>query len=93
MAGAETYRGEVTALEEGPPPIGEERGHKMQELLTRSLVHGEWRGEAVTDYATFVLGFAVEALADLTETEARTVYGAAKLLAPGELRLARAAPD
>ncbi|WP_407569874.1 Rad52/Rad22 family DNA repair protein [Deinococcus altitudinis] len=93
VAGAEPYRGEVTAPQEGPPPIGEERGHKMQELLTRSLLHSEWQGEAVTDYATFVLGFAVEALAELSETEARAVYSAAKLLAPGELQVSRAASD
>jgi hypothetical protein len=93
VAGAEPYRGEVAALEEGPPPIGEERGRKMQDLLTRSLLHSEWRGEAATDYATFVLGFAVEALSELSETEARAVYSAAKLLAPGELQVSRTASD
>ncbi len=90
---AEVGGGGVTVPEEGPPPIGEERGHKMQELLTRSLLHSEWRGEATTDYATFVLGFAVEALSELTEAEARAVYSAAKLLAPGELKVSRAASD
>ena len=79
--------------EEGPPPIGEARGQKMQELLTRALVRSEWRGEAATDYASFVLGFGVEALSDLTEAEARSVYSAAKLLAPGEEAMIRAASD
>ncbi|WP_424949903.1 Rad52/Rad22 family DNA repair protein [Deinococcus sp.] len=85
--------GGAVVAAEGPPPIGEERGRKMQELLTRSLAHSEWRGEAVTDYATFVLGFAVESLADLTEAEARAVYGAARVLVPGEAPPIRAASD
>jgi len=90
---AQVSGGELAVPEEGPPPIGEERGRKMHELLTRSLAGSEWRGEAVTDYATFVLGITVEALADLTEAEARTVYSAAKLLAPGELKVSRNASD
>ena len=71
---------EVAGGEEGPPPIGEERGRKMKELLTRSLVGSEWQGTAGHDYATFILGFPVSALSDLTEEEAKTVYRAARVL-------------
>ena len=68
----------VTGGEEGPPPIGEERGRKMGEQLALALRGGEWEGDAGHDYATFVLGFPVSALADLTEAEAKAVYRAAK---------------
>ncbi|GGR22594.1 Rad52/Rad22 family DNA repair protein [Deinococcus ruber] len=71
---------EVAGGHDGPPPIGEERGRKMEELLTRALVGSEWQGETGRDYATFILGFSVSALADLTEEEAKTVYRAAKVL-------------
>ncbi|WP_425145578.1 Rad52/Rad22 family DNA repair protein [Deinococcus sp.] len=71
---------EVSGAEDGPPPIGEERGRKMEELLTRALHRSEWQGEAGHDYASFILGFAVSRLADLTEEEAKTVYRAAKVL-------------
>ncbi len=64
--------------EEGPPPIGEERGLKMEEQLRLALRGGEWEGDQARDFATFVLGFQVSALSDLTELEARTVYRAAK---------------
>ena len=64
--------------EEGPPPIGEERGLKMEEQLRLALRGGEWAGDQAHDFATFVLGFQVSALPDLTELEARTVYRAAK---------------
>jgi hypothetical protein len=65
-------------LEEGPPPIGEERGRKMEAQLGLALKGSEWEGDQGKDYATFVLGFAVETLSDLTEAEAKTVYRAAK---------------
>ncbi|ULH14822.1 hypothetical protein MF271_12635 [Deinococcus sp. KNUC1210] len=52
----------------------------MEELLTRALLGSEWQGEAGRDYASFILGFSVSALADLTEEEAKTVYRAAKVL-------------
>ena len=64
--------------EEGPPPIGEERGLKMEEQLRLALRGSEWEGDRAHDFATFVLGFQVSALPDLTELEARTVYRAAK---------------
>lgn len=64
--------------EEGPPPIGETRGLKMEEQLRLALRGGEWAGDQAHDFATFVLGFQVSALSDLTELEARTVYRAAK---------------
>ena len=78
---------------QGPPPIGAERGRKMEELLTRALHGSEWRGEAPHDYASFVLGFAVAALADLSEEEARAVYRAARVLQVAESVPARSASD
>ncbi len=97
---AEVGGAEGATPDPGPPPIGEERGRKMQELLTRSLAHSEWAGAAghdrtqeAHDYATFVLGFQVGSLADLTEAEARTVYQAARLLQSGGVQVSQAASD
>jgi len=50
----------------------------MEEQLRLALRGSEWEGDQAHDFATFVLGFQVSALPDLTELEARTVYRAAK---------------
>ena len=79
--------------EEGPPPIGEERGLKMEEQLTLALRGSEWAGDQAHDFATFVLGFQVSGLPDLTELEARTVYRAAKAIVAASPQQAPAPTD
>lgn len=64
--------------EQGPPPIGEERAHKLRAQLSAMLKDTVHREKTHTAFAGEVLGFEVRHISELTEPEAATVYKAAR---------------